>query len=430
LGYDAARQVEAGLLVVKRAGDEPHARFRNRLMFPIYDPQGRVIAFGGRVIGSGEPKYLNSAESPTFQKGSTLYGLNWAKNAIRKDERVLLVEGYFDCVRLLAAGIESTIAPLGTALTEAQADLLRKYTSNVYLLYDSDKAGLKATFRAGDVLLRQGFKVHVVTLPEGDDPDSYVARYGRDKLEGQLGAAIDVYERKLQILQRRGWFSDLRRKRVALDRLLPTIRSAADPITFALYVSRTAEVAGISAEVLQRELRGPAGSRIPERAGSTIATRTPQPAKQLRVDTAYGAELWLVRLLLTHKQFLEPAAERVSVKEFRDARLRAIFTQLLGRTTDEYFNAVFDALPEHAQDLYNHLESQPPMPNPQIVFDESVAQIKVRGIADMLDAIQRELPLADDVEKNEILQRQRKLFNDMRAMGGRRWKMTRTSHQK
>lgn len=136
LGFDAVSQTAAGLLVVKEEGEVPHARFRNRLMFPIYDPQNRVIAFGGRVIGAGEPKYLNSAESPTFQKGATLYGLNWAKNAIRKDERVLVVEGYFDSVRLLAAGIESVVAPLGTALTEAQAALLRKYTGTVFLLYD------------------------------------------------------------------------------------------------------------------------------------------------------------------------------------------------------------------------------------------------------------------------------------------------------
>jgi DNA primase len=142
LGYDDARQLEAGLLHVKNPGEQPRPRFRNRLMFPIYDPQGRVIAFGGRVIATGEPKYLNSAESPVFVKGATLYGLNWAKNAVRRDERALLVEGYFDCVRLLAAGIESTVAPLGTALTEPQAELIRKYTSTVFLLYDSDMAGL------------------------------------------------------------------------------------------------------------------------------------------------------------------------------------------------------------------------------------------------------------------------------------------------
>src|SRR6185436_13881239 len=148
-------------LHIKDGDAHPRPRFRNRLMFPIYDPQGRVIAFGGRVIGEGEPKYLNSAESPVFVKGGTLYGLNWAKNAIRRDERVLLVEGYFDCTRLMAAGIESVVAPLGTALTEAQAELIRRFTTTVFLLYDSDKAGLKATFRAGDVLLRQGAKVHV-----------------------------------------------------------------------------------------------------------------------------------------------------------------------------------------------------------------------------------------------------------------------------
>ena len=102
LGYDLATLATAGLFVVREEGQEPQPRFRHRLIFPIYDVQGRVIAFGGRVIGAGEPKYLNSPESPTFQKSTTLYGLNWARQAIRRDDRVLLVEGYFDCLRLIA----------------------------------------------------------------------------------------------------------------------------------------------------------------------------------------------------------------------------------------------------------------------------------------------------------------------------------------
>ena len=224
LGFDDDRQRDAGLLHQREGEAQLRPRFRNRLMFPIYDPQGRAIAFGGRIIGTGEPKYLNSAETAVFVKGGTLYGLNWAKNSIRRDERVLLVEGYFDCLRLHLAGVESAVAPLGTALTEAQAELLRKYTNTVFLLYDSDKAGLKATFRAGDVLLRQGAKVHVVSLPEGEDPDTFVARHGKERLDNELSNAVDVFERKIQILQRGGWFSDLRRKRVALDRLLPTVR--------------------------------------------------------------------------------------------------------------------------------------------------------------------------------------------------------------
>lgn len=430
LGYDEAQQLEAGLLLVRNEGEQPRPRFRNRLMFPIYDPQARVIAFGGRVIGVGEPKYLNSAESPTFQKGSTLYGLNWAKYAIRRDERVLLVEGYFDCVRLLATGVESTVAPLGTALTDAQGELIRRFTSTVFLLYDSDRAGLKATFRAGDVLLRQGCKVHVVTLPEGEDPDTFVNRHGREKLEAQLAQAIDIFERKLQILQRGGWFSDLRRKRVALDRLLPTIRAAADPITFGLYIARAAEVAGISEDVLRRELREPKSLRQSATQRSSRQTENEFRSIALRPDEAYGAEVWLVQLLLTQRQFLEPAGQRLHQDEFKDARLRAIFAGLLKAEGRHHLNPIADALPEHAMDLYKYLESKPPMPNPQIVFERSVANLKVREIGEKLDDIEREMPLAADSEKNEILSRQAKLFNDLKALGGQRWKGFRTKRER
>jgi DNA primase len=163
LGFDDARQSEAGLLTTPEGATDPRPRFRGRLMFPIYDLSSRVVGFGGRLLGPGEPKYLNSPESRIFSKGKLLYGLNWAKQAARRDERMLVVEGYFDAARLIGAGIESVVAPMGTALTEDQAKLVRRYTDRVYLLYDSDKAGLKATFRSGDELLRQGASVQVVT---------------------------------------------------------------------------------------------------------------------------------------------------------------------------------------------------------------------------------------------------------------------------
>ena len=429
LGFDDARLLEAGLLVVRNEGDEPRPRFRNRLMFPIYDPQGRTIAFGGRVIGQGEPKYLNSAESPVFVKGETLYGLNWAKNAIRKDGRALLVEGYFDCLRLVAAGVESTVAPLGTALTEAQGALIRKYTNTVFLLYDSDKAGLKATFRAGDVLLRQGFKVHVVTFPAGEDPDTFVDKHGKDKLEAQLSGAIDVFERKLQILSRGGWFNDLRRKRAALDRLMPTIRAAADPITFGLYLTRAAEVAGISEDALRRELRDPSSARSKPRQEkpSQQAPKAPTASS----DAGFGAETWLVRALLSNRRLLERAAEKVDETNFSDARLRAIFTTVLGSAAEADMAAEGERLPQHAVDLYQHLASLPPLPNADIVLEDAIKKLSTRAIIEKLDAIERDLPLADAADKNEILERQGKLFGALRAMGGgQRWKAVRSSRRK
>jgi DNA primase len=169
-------------------------------MFPIYDASGHVAGFGGRVLDDREPKYLNSAESELFAKRSLLYGLNWAKQAIRKADRLIVVEGYFDLIRLNLAGIAEVVAPMGTALTEQQAALVRKYTKNVFLLYDSDQPGLKATFRSGDELLRVGATVRVITLPEGEDPDSFVAKAGAEGFERAAVASIDLFDRKIQLL--------------------------------------------------------------------------------------------------------------------------------------------------------------------------------------------------------------------------------------
>ena len=155
-------------------------------------------------MGKGEPKYLNSPESEIFNKRALLYGMHWAKNAIRKADRVFIVEGYFDVIRLMLCGIEEAVAPMGTAMTEAQATLVRKYTRTAYLLYDSDQAGLKATFRSGDVLLSNGVSPRVVTLPDGDDPDTFASRHGAAGLEKAISQSIDVFDRKIQILERAG----------------------------------------------------------------------------------------------------------------------------------------------------------------------------------------------------------------------------------
>ena len=426
LGFDEARQLESGLLHRREGEEELRPRFRNRLMFPIFDPQGRVIAFGGRVIGQGEPKYLNSAESPVFVKGTTLYGMNWAKNAIRRDERVLLVEGYFDAIRLMAAGVESVVAPLGTALTEPQAELIRKYTTTVFLLYDSDQAGLKATFRAGDMLLKQGFKVHVVTLPEGDDPDTFVAKNGKEKLETQLSAAIDVFERKIQILQRGGWFSDLRRKRVALDRMLPTIRATTDEITRGLYVSRAAEVVGVSEEVLRREL---AHVRR-ERPGAAPAREAPEPpvaqarSAERRADTGaegVSAERELVRLLIHRRQHVESVAESCGTESFRDSRLAEIFNALVA-SPDESLETIAAELSDDAVSFLNELSMNGGgLDDPPRIIRDCVAVLKRRDLGEEIEAIDRELPLADDAEKDKLVRRKQQLAAEIKALGGRRW---------
>lgn len=320
LGVAEKVLVEAGL-AVQRDDGRVHARFRDRLLFPIHDLRGRPVGFGGRLLGPGEPKYLNSPETPIFHKGRQLYNLHQARQAIRQEQAVILVEGYFDVLRLVLAGIDHVVAPLGTALTPEQAALLRRVAPTAILLYDSDNAGLRATFRAGDELLRHGVRVRVATLPPGDDPDTIVQRGGRDALEPLLRDAIDVLERKVQLLDRRGWFSDVEHRREALDRLLPTVRAASDPITRDLYLAVVAERSGVSRDVLERELKsGPAAAPAPAREPEAPAPR------HRRRGTA--GERTLLRLVLTQPGLADRARGEVDPAWFRDPAAREVFAVL------------------------------------------------------------------------------------------------------
>lgn len=166
-------------------------RFRDRIIFPISDEQGRVIAFGGRILGEGEPKYLNSPESKIFNKGKLLYNLNFAKKAIRKRNRAILFEGYVDIITAWQAGIDYGVASLGTALTDQQALLLKRFADEVYICYDSDNAGKLATLRAIEVLTKNGLKIMIATLPTGKDPDEYIREHGADSFNTEvIGQAV------------------------------------------------------------------------------------------------------------------------------------------------------------------------------------------------------------------------------------------------
>ncbi len=366
LGYDEDRLLAAGLLARREESGDLHPRFRGRLIFPIHDASGRHAGFGGRLTGAGEPKYLNSPDTPAFSKTHILYNLHRGKQAIRREDRVLVVEGYIDVVRVASAGINWVVAPLGTAFTTEQAALLRRYTRNVLLLYDSDRAGLKATFRAADELLSHEFSVQVVTLPEGEDPDSFVARNGREALLRAIGQAIDAFERKIQLLERGGWLADLQKKRRALDRLLPTIRLTRDALTRDLYLTRASEVTGGRKELLQREADTPVGRAPPApvagRAEDTRHSRNTNRAyggKRPRAPDGASAERELVRVMLHYRDEIEHIAERVGPGDFREASYRAIFEALLDAAPNTALDEVTDAVPQEALEALRPLVEEP-----------------------------------------------------------------------
>jgi DNA primase len=412
LGFDETRMAAAGLLIQGEDGSEPRPRFRNRLMFPILDSMGRNIGFGGRLLGPGEPKYLNSPESPVFSKGKTLYGLNWAKNDIRREDHVLVVEGYFDVVRLMAAGATTVVAAMGTALTDAQAAALRKLTKNVFLLYDSDKAGLQATFRSGDELLRQGVSVRVVTLPEGEDPDTFVKAHGAAALTARLKDAIDVFERKIQLLERAGMFGELHKKRRALDRLLPTVRATSDEIMRDLYLSRASEVSGVAREVLQRELVGKATPTV------SVSASSPPPAPRIspavrarrgerranRAERGDSAERELIRAILLNRSRLEQIAEKLGEQSIRDPQYRAIYSALMTAGPDSTIEEVTANLDEETIETVEDLLSEGAiMMDPERTINDSFATLRARDLDLRAEELDRVIPLANGAQKDKLI---------------------------
>jgi DNA primase len=358
LGIEERVLVEAGLLV-KRDDGTLSPRFRGRLLFPIRDLRGRVVGFGGRLLGPGEPKYLNSPESPIYHKGSMLYNLHEAKQAIRREESAILVEGYFDVLRLVMAGIEHVVAPLGTALTPDQAALLRRVAPVAILLYDSDSAGLRATFRAADECLRNKMRVKVATMPEGEDPDTLVRKGGAAAMTPILRDAIDVLDRKIQLIERKGWFDGLEHRRDALDRLLPMARVAADPITRDLYLQRIAERTGVSRAVLEQDLAArpaPPSETSPHPAvqGSTRERRS-EALELRRARPGARIEAQLLEAMLSSTEWRRRAQHDVPPQHFEVPAFREIFEALAAAPPDAPISHEVEHLSARAQEAWQRL---------------------------------------------------------------------------
>lgn len=193
-GFSSDDLAVAGLTIAREQASGSYDRFRSRVMFPITDLRKRVVGFGGRILGEGNPKYLNSPDTPLFKKGQTLYALDLAREAVARLKTVIVVEGYFDAVALHQAGLTHTVATLGTALTAEHIQVLRRFASKVVLLFDPDQAGVRAALRGLDLFVNSGLGVKVVTLPAGEDPDTYVRKEGPEafaRLEEQAPSLLD-----------------------------------------------------------------------------------------------------------------------------------------------------------------------------------------------------------------------------------------------
>ena len=409
-GLDENVLLELGLVKKSEKGNEPYDAFRNRIVFPIASVTGRVLAFGGRLLGrtgKGAPKYLNSPESPIFHKGEVLYGLNRARNHIRRDASVLVVEGFMDVVSLAAVGIRNVVAPLGTSLTEAHARLLKRYTNQVRLLFDGDAAGMRATFRAADTLLARGLNASVVTLPEGEDPDSVARSEGADAVRAFVAQAVDVLDRKIAILEERGYFDSIEKTRRALDRLLPTLRAARDERLRDIYVARVAELTGVRPDTLLEELR-----QRPARVGrARVATPRPRPAPRVH---GLGEERTLLLLLVKERDWIEKAGERVGPSDLEDGTNRVIFEALIA---DPELAVLPQGAPPEAARRFEQLMGDPEtMASPERVLDDVAARIRGNAYDRRLRAIEREMRHAGTEEQVRLVRDKERLMKEKQAL--------------
>lgn len=305
-----------------------HDMFRDRVTFPILDPHGQHIAMGGRLLGDGQPKYLNSPETRLFAKRANLYGLYQARGALRAEEAIL-VEGYMDVVALHQAGFKSAVASLGTALTAEQADLLRRYGQACVLAYDADTAGINATDKGIAIFETAVLPVRVVEMPAGDDPDSIIRREGADAFRERLHAARGIVEYRMETLLRKHAVDTPEGKNRFLNEILPTLATVRDAVRWDEYVRILAERLRVREDTVRRLAqthRPPTPGRAagPSR-GDPFAAGTPMGGVS---PAAARAERELIRYLLANPQAVARAREAVPLEEIRDTALHAILACL------------------------------------------------------------------------------------------------------
>ena len=307
----------AGLIKQKEGAGKNnfYDRFRGRIIFPLQDIHGNLIAFAGRVIGESEPKYLNSPETPLYIKGRHLFGFNRAKEAIRKQNKALIVEGYFDQMRAHQNGIRNTVATCGTALTLEQASLLKNHTKRATLIFDSDSAGQAATKKGFEVLLKQGMSVDVLSLPSGHDPDSFIYQFGPEKFLEKLKNAKPFVETFIDDIIADGDLTTPMGKVAVVNQVLPILMNVKNTIERTEWISILTERAKIEDQALLNELKN---------AIKQDKTIVSDPLKKNGHQNKKNVELYLVRLMFSDKELALKIKEKVKIEDFIDPDLRLI----------------------------------------------------------------------------------------------------------
>ena len=310
-------------LIIRKGNDQYYDRFRRRIIFPVFNVAQHVIGFGGRIIGNGEPKYLNSPESPIYTKRESLYGLPNAVASIQQQDRAIVVEGYFDLLSLYQAGVTNAVAALGTALTEQQIRTLRRYSRNIVMVFDSDAAGQKAMARSLEPLMKHDVFSCLVVLPQGEDPDSFIRKYGGEAFQEKIESAFPLFDFVMEKTITQYDLSTPRGKVFACDAIKPLFRIISDPMERDLYLQKVAQRIGVTVQQLRRR----------EKVGITAQKPEDQPATRSRRSTALDidkdAEAIIIKLMLQYSDVVRTIKTSALLDDFANPCLKKIGTAIL-----------------------------------------------------------------------------------------------------
>lgn len=316
---------EAGLISVNKEKGRKYDRFRNRVMFPVFDYQGKVIGFGGRVLDDSKPKYLNSPETLVFQKGTNLYGLNFALKHNMSERYFVIVEGYMDLISLHQYGITNVVASLGTALTINQARLLKRYADKVVISYDADLAGQMATLRGLEILRTAGFDVRVLSIPQGKDPDEYVRSNGKEAFLKLINNAEPLIDYRIKKAEEGIDFKNSQSVILYSKRIMDII-SDLDPIEKDVYIKKASENTGIKEQALYDILK----IKMKDNRENDFRNNKEEDRSKLYVEPGFlKAERTLLKMMLENEEYLQYIEERISENDFILLEHKEIFTVII-----------------------------------------------------------------------------------------------------
>lgn len=390
--------------LISKSKDRCFDKFRNRVIFPIMNTAGKVIGFGGRIIGEGEPKYLNSQESDVFQKKNNLYGLNLTRKDVSREDAIILVEGYMDVVSLYQAGVRNVSASLGTALTENQARLIKRYTKNVILSYDADQAGQNAAFRGLDILYREGCRARVLKVTDGKDPDEFIKKNGRNAFLELADHAIPYGDFKLNMVKQRYDTSD-EQQRVEFIHDAVRVLQDMNPVEADIYIKKLSSEMGISEGAIRFEY---SGNTSQESGGSPYEEpqREPRGFGREAGPAMSITEQDLIKLMLRDARYMELPAD-VTGQAFASDAGRSLY-RALQQTNRESghvdYNQLKDFLEEDAEACLEKILDELGTisdDNAETIFNDCIRSIRAQILKKEEEEILMRLSMADEEENKE-----------------------------